>query len=184
MTIEYELTKDDVLAFNLYHRSHSPTLRRQYYFAWLLPALAWLTVCTALWYCADQRPGEPLQTFLDLLPMFCGVPIYLAIFPWARRRGLRRVLDSMMSEGKNRAVFGRRTVTLSREGIAQSGEFASSSISWRTVERVVRDGDHAYIYSGAVTAIIVPRRAFAGESEFDDFVMTTRRYHEDATAGV
>jgi len=30
MTAEYEITQDDLSAFNLYHHRHSPTARRQY----------------------------------------------------------------------------------------------------------------------------------------------------------
>ncbi len=38
MTAEYEITRDDFRAFNLYHHRHSPTARRQYLLSWLVPA--------------------------------------------------------------------------------------------------------------------------------------------------
>ena len=76
MTTEYELTKDDLSTFNLYHHRHSPTARRQYLRSWFIPAVVWSIVFAAIWYLADRERGTPLQTFLDLLPLFSGVPIY------------------------------------------------------------------------------------------------------------
>jgi hypothetical protein len=182
MTAEYELTKDDVSVFNLYHHCHSPTARRQYYRSWFVPAAVWLMVCTGIWYLADRERGAPLRTFLDLLPLFSGVPLYLLYFPWAYRRKLRKIVDGMVSEGQNRRLFGRHTVVLSPESITESDEFGQTSTVWRGVERVVRAGDHVFIYISALAAIIVPRRAFAGASEFEEFVRAASGYHEKAVA--
>jgi hypothetical protein len=182
MTVEFEFTKDDLTAFNLYHQYHSPTVRRSYYRAWLLPALAWLLLCSALWYLADKDRDTPLQTFLALLPLFSGVPLYLAYYPWWYRRYVRRIVSGMADEGKNRGLFSRRRVTVSPEGISESDEFVQTSSAWRAVERVVRAPDHAFIYLNALAAIVVPSRAFADLADFDEFVRTIERYHEAAAA--
>src|SRR5947209_3905521 len=92
MTVEYEVTKDDFLAFNLYHHRHSPTARRQYMRSWFVPAVILLLVCVGIWYLADRERGTPLRTFLDLLPLFAGAPLYLLYFPWAYRRKLRKII--------------------------------------------------------------------------------------------
>ena len=115
MTAEYELTKDDLRVFNLYHHFQSPTARQHYHRAWFIPAFVWLLVCTGIWYVADREHGTPFRTFLDLLPLFSGVPIHLAIFPWWYRRKLRKIVDGMVGEGANRGLFGRHRVTISPE---------------------------------------------------------------------
>ncbi len=182
MTVEYEMTPEDWVAFNLYHHRRSPTARRRYLWSWLFPAGVWLFVCTALWHLADRGRGTPLQTFLALLPLFVAAPIYLLWYPWAYRRNLRRIVAGMMSEGKNRRLFGRHRVTISPDGIAESGEFGQSTTTWQAVERVVPDGEYAYVYLNALAAIVIPRRAFANPAQFDEFVRTAGRYHEDAAA--
>ena len=182
MTTEYELTKDDLSTFNLYHHRHSPTARRQYLRSWFIPAVVWSIVFAAIWYLADRERGTPLQTFLDLLPLFSGVPIYLLYFPWAYRRKLRKIVAGMVSEGQNRGLFSRRRVTISPEGITESSELGQTSTAWRAVERVAETDNHAYIYTNALAAVIVPRRAFAGPSEFEEFVRTAKAYHEKAVA--
>lgn len=180
MTIEFDITGDDVSAFNLYHHRHSPAARRQYLRSWLVPAFVWLLVCTGIWYLADRERNTPLQTFRNLLPLFSGIPLYLLYFPWAYRRRLQKIVAGMVNEGQNRGLFGRHRVTISPEGVVDSGKLGQSSTAWRAVERVVAAGEHAYIYTNAIGAVIVPRRAFAGPAEFEEFVRTARGYHEKA----
>ena len=182
MTADYELTKDDLSAFNLYHHRHSPTARRQYLRSWFSFPVVWLLVCTGIWHLADRARGTPLRTFLDLLPLFSGGPLYFLYFPWAYRRKLRKIVDGMVSEGQNRGLFSRHRVAISPETVTDSGEHGQTSTAWRGVERVVTADEYAYIYTNALAAVIIPRRAFAGPSEFEEFVRTARGHHEKAVA--
>lgn len=182
MTAEYEITMDDLSAFNLYHHLHSPTARRQYLRSWFVPAFIWVLVWAVIWYLADRERGTPLRTFLDLLPLLSGVPLYLIYFPWAYRRKVRKMVAGMVSEGQNRGLLCRHRVAISPDGITESGEFGQASTAWRAVERVVRNGDYAFIYTNALAAVIVPRRAFATATEFEEFVRAASDYHGKAMA--
>lgn len=182
MTAEYEITKDDLSAFNLYHQCHSPTARRQYLRSWFVPVLIWLLIFSGIWYLADSERGTPLRTFLDLLPLFSFVPLYLLYFPWAYRRKLRKLVAGMVSEGQNRGLFSRHRVTISPEGVTDSNEHGQTSTSWRGIERVAAAEDYAYIYTNALAAIIVPRRAFASPLEFEEFVRAARELQGKAVA--
>lgn len=180
MTIEYDITKDDIHAFNLYHSTQSPSARRSYLRAWLIPALVWLFLCVMIWSSAIAVGNDipPLKAFLDLLPLFCGVPLYLIAFPWYYRRKLRKTIAAMVDEGENRGLFGLRKVSITPEIIAQSGEYGQSSTSWKAVERIVQNNDYAFIYLNALAAIIIPRHAFPNSSEFETFMSTAGSYYE------
>jgi len=128
MTAEYEITKDDLRAFNLYHHRHSPTARQHYLRSWFVPAFVWLFVCIGIWYLADRERGTPLRTFLDLLPLFSGVPLYLVYFPWAYRRKLRKIVDGMVGEGQNRRPSPRVFGTLIGELSNDTGELVPNSL--------------------------------------------------------
>ncbi len=182
MTAEYEITKDDLSAFNLYHHRHSPTARRQYLRSWFVPAFLGLLVFSGLWYLADRERGTPLRTFLDLLPLFSFVPLYLLYFPWAYRQKLSKIVAGMVGEGQNRGLFSRHRVTISPEGVTDSTELGQTTTAWRAVERVAAADEHAYIYTNALAAVIVPRRAFARPSDFEEFVRTARELHVKAVA--
>lgn len=182
MTAEYEITKEDLSSFNLYHHYHSPTARGHYLRSWLVPAFILLLVFAGIWHLADRGRGTPLRTFLDLLPLFSGVPLYLIYFPWAYRRKVRKIIAGMVSEGQNRSLFCRHRVAISSEGITDSGELGQTSTAWRAVERVANTGDHAFVYTNAMAAIIVPRRAFSSAAEFDRFVRAASDYNVKAKA--
>ncbi len=64
MTAEYELTKDDWSAFNLYHHFHSPTARRQYLRGWFVPAIMLLVMITGFCLLASAASRTPGTTFL------------------------------------------------------------------------------------------------------------------------
>ena len=182
MTAEYEITKDDFYAFNLYHIRHSSTARRQYLRSWLSPAFIWLLICTGIWYLGDRERGTPLQTFLDLLPLFSGIPLYLICFPWAYRRKLRKIIKGMAGEGPNRGLFTCHRVTITPETITDVSEFEQTSTAWRAIENVIKTNKYAYIYNTTMSAIIIPKRAFTSSSEFDEFVQTAGNYHKKAAA--
>src|SRR6266850_7089827 len=178
MTVDYQLSPDDLVAFNLYHHFRSRTARRSYLRSWFVPALIGLILCTGLWYLAQKQSGTPLRTFLALLPLLSFAPVYLIYFPWAYRRKLRKIIAGMVSEGNNRELFSRRRVSTSIDGISEISDLAQKSISWRAVERVVYNDDYVFVYTSALTALIVPRRAFSNQSEFEKFVTGFTTYQK------
>jgi hypothetical protein len=79
-------------------------------------------------------------------------------------------------------LFSRHRVTISAESVTDAGEHCQTATAWRAVERVAASEEHAYIYTNALTAIIVPRRAFADPPEFEQFVRLAKDYREKAMA--
>ncbi len=177
MTADYDLTAEDVCAFNIHHTRHSPTARRQYLLGWFVPVAAGLFLCGVIWYFADKARGTPFKTFRDLLPLFLGVPVYLVFFPWSYRRKLRATVKAMVKEGTNRGLFSRHHVTLTSEGIEEISDQGRSATPWSAVERVVVTDEHAFIYINALAAVIVPRRAFTDPAQFATFVRTAQELH-------
>ena len=184
MTAEYELTKDDWSAFNYYHHFHSPTARRQYLRGWFGSVIIVLLVCLGISLLANFNGPAPRSTFSVLLmPLVCAV-VCLLWFPWAYRRKLKRIVAGMIGEGRNRTLLGRQRVTISPEGISRSSDFDQTTVRWSAVERVIKDKDHAFVYTSALAAIIIPRRAFADDVAFDDFVLKATGYHQEAEASL
>jgi hypothetical protein len=182
LTADYDLTAEDVCAFNLHHTRHSPTVRREYLLGWFVPAIAGFFLCAAIWYFADRVHGTPLKTFRNLLPLFLGVPLYLVLFPWNYRRKVRAIVKAMVKEGTNRGLFSRHHITLTPAGIEEVSEQGSSATPWPVVERIVVTDKHAFIYINALAAVIIPRRAFADPAQFAAFVRTAQEDHRAANS--
>ena len=184
MTAEYELAKEDWSAFNFYHHFHSPTARRHYLRAWFSSVVGVLLVCLGISLLASLNSPTPGSTFLALLPLYSGVLFCLLWFPWAYRRKVNKIVIGMIGEGRNRTLFGKQRVAISPENISRSSDFDQTTIAWSAIERVVKDKDHAFVYTSALTAILVPRRAFADAVGFDEFVLKATGYHEAASANL
>ena len=118
MTADYDLTAEDVCAFNIHHTQHSPTARRQYLLGWLVPAAAGLFLCGVIWYFADKARGTPFKTFRDLLPLFLGVPIYLVFFPWS-------YMQEAAEQNWSSRVLERQIGTLAYERLLSSRDAAT-----------------------------------------------------------
>ncbi|MEN9572552.1 MAG: hypothetical protein RL514_407 [Verrucomicrobiota bacterium] len=180
LTIECEVTKDDVVEFNQYHNRHSPFGRQQYSrMLFRFPAV-WLLVFAVIWFFSSQQSGTPLQSFLELSPLLYGLIFYLLYAPFAFRRAIQRAVNGMLEEGKRSGLLGRHRITLTPESVVEATEFSQASTSWRAVEGVVEFGNHVFIYNTAMSAIVVPRRGFAAQSEFNKFVSTASSYREKA----
>ncbi len=185
MTAEFELTRDDLAAFARFHYRHSPYVQRQFLGGWLIPAGLWLAAFLVIWrHHATYDECTPVQAFLDLLPLACFVPVWLLGFPWFYRHQLRRGAERMMGEGANHAQLARQRVTITPEEIVAASELGRSSTSWRAVERVAATADHVFVYTSALGAVVVPRRAFAGTGEFEDFVRTAQERQATAKTSV
>jgi hypothetical protein len=180
MNVEYEITKDDLIAFNLYHFRNSPNARRQYFRVWLLFPCVWLLIWITIGVLASLKRGEGLQTFLDLLPLLSGVPFYLLYYPWSYRRRVRKIVEDMLSEGQNRTLFCRHRLTISPDGVADFGEFDQYTTTWPAVEKTAVSENYFYIYTNALAAIIIPSRSFASSAEFEEFMREAKEYHTTA----
>lgn len=68
------------------------------------------------------------------------------------------------------------TVSLTEAGIESTSVVADTRIPWSTVKRVVRDRDHLVLAISRYEAVVLPRRAFANETDFDEaYTFTSRR---------
>lgn len=168
MTIEFETTVDDIVAFNIYHFEHSPAGRRQAflvrYVVPLIIALLFLLMSglddSGLWFA---------------FPGLIVLAAWVILFPILHRWVLRMSVKSFLREGRSPAMIGKRTLMLEDDSIFESTDAGENRTKWKAVEQIVKDHDVIYIYISAVLAHVVPRRAFATEAEFDRFYETTNK---------
>jgi hypothetical protein len=176
MTVEYEITKDDVSAFNLYHNRHSPTARRQYLRSWFLPAALWLLICIGIGISQTVVAAHRCERFW----ICCRYSAWCrSIYCISRGRTAAKFARLWMAWWAKDGIVDCSVVTtstISPENVTDSSEHRQSSTMWSGVERVAATDKHAYIYTSALAAIIVPARAFAGASEFEEFVRLAKGY--------
>jgi hypothetical protein len=170
VSISYDLTVDDLVAFAEYHTAHSPAARRNYY--WSL-AIGALTVVVLLWAFGFRTMGGWAGAIVALV----GWVVYLN---WRTRTGNRRYYRSVYAEGANRAMLGLHRLSANADGLTVRTEVTEASTLWSGVERIEETPDMALIYVGSLNAYTIPK-ARVLEGDCREFLATVRRLHADAS---
>ena len=175
MKTEFELTTEDLIAFNWHHYQHSPAMREadRKGFACLiiLSALAGL-VFAYIW--------EPLVGVLTFLGTSAA---YAALYKQSVRKNLTQTTARMLGEGRNRSMLGRQRVEINEKEITITNEVSRGSILWVGVERIEQTSEYIIIYTASIKAVVIPLKAFHDAREAEVFCSTARRYLDIGMAG-
>lgn len=82
---------------------------------------------------------------------------------------MKKYVEKMLKEGPNRGLVGRHTLILSPEGIRDLSEVGETSSLWASVEKVIRDPNYLLIYNSAVSAYVIPAKAFSSATDLQAF---------------
>jgi hypothetical protein len=183
--IAYEITAEDLVAFNLYHWRHSPATRRHIGRAQLVYPTVWLAAGLFAGWVFRYRPSnDPEITRLASLALMLAWPLialgagvwWFFWYPRYYRAKVVQVTRRALAEGKNRASTGLFSLTVSPEGVVEKSDYGQRSYRWEAVERVESTDDHAFLYTAACEAIVIPRRAFLDRPAFERFTRAARGY--------
>lgn len=171
MQIQYRLNLDDVVAFNSYHLSRSKHAKQRIRLNQLL-GVALALIVALMW----QSRGLGLWTlFFTAYALFLllGYPIY---YRWSVKQNARKIY----SEAPNKGVFGDHIIALDAEGVIEISDTGETRTAWSGVDRIEANGEYIFLYTGSLTAHIIPRRAFLNEVEAEEFIQLARQYHSES----
>jgi hypothetical protein len=171
MEIEYELTRDDLYAFQWRAAFSTPRarrLRRAVYLLWLL-AVVLIAVLPAI-----GADGFVLSR-VSFGFMLLAYPTVLLLQWFLERRLMRRAILTLIQEERpDRGQLGRHRMVLSEDGIAESTAVGESRASWVGVDRIEQNPEYIFIYTSAAAAHVIPKRAFRDAQEAEDFCQFAR----------
>jgi hypothetical protein len=167
MEVEYELTPDDLFAFQLRAVQKSPTVkrtRRNTYIA-LLFAILVFAIVPAI------GPGgfDPSRVSLGFFSYFFAL---IAALTWLfeKRMTRRAIVDLVKEEKPDKGQLGRHKLRLDETGLVESTAVGEARILWSGVDRIEHDPDYIYIYTAPSAAHLIPRRSFTSENEAEQFL--------------
>lgn len=166
MEVEYEITRDDMFAFQWRAAFTSPSARRRrwkVYATWFLALLLFASVP------AIGADGF-VPSRIDFTFLLIAFP-FVAFLQWLLERRLMRgaILRLVGQERPEGGQLGRHRVELSDGGLLERTAVGESRTSWAGVDRVEEDPQYIYIYTSAAAAHVVPKRAFAAPSGAEAF---------------
>ena len=160
--VSYELTMDDIHAFNRHYGAESGVVKSSrmkvrlamtFFLAALLGALGWG---------AHAGLGFWLVGTLILLAWY-------ALFPRRIESMNRSFTERTYASGKNVGLLGSHTVELTEEGVVERTPVRELKVKWQAVERVASSEQHLFIWTSGFNALVVPRRAFESEDALKAF---------------
>jgi hypothetical protein len=176
--VEFELTEQDVVDFNVFHMRNSRMLRRRRRLQLLLRS----SILLLLWGLLVITAKDPNAAARDWWPLLFCVPAFLATCALLtfRQTAERRLARGMLHEGRNPNLGVRRRMTLRPDGVAESSVNGETALRWRAVGRIAVAPGAVYLYVTATSAFIVPQRAFADRDALERFAALARRYYAAA----
>lgn len=164
MTIEYDVTEQDYLNFNLYHAGHSRYSKNQTFMLRYGAALLMLLAFFVLYR------GSMLAVAIGIV----FVIMWIVLFPKYYEGLIKRSVKKMISEGKNNDFIGHQRLTLKDDCIEEATRDSTSATKYSAVEKLCYGYDCIYVYIGALKAFIIPVTAFTDEAQRNEFINTLK----------
>jgi hypothetical protein len=92
------------------------------------------------------------------------------------RKQFRSAAERGMSDPMVRRLMDGVTIELKPDRILSSTKVSAGWYAWDVVSAIVRRGDRAFFWLGQSQAIVVPRRVFRSDDEFNRFVELACEY--------
>ncbi len=171
MQIEYELTADDMTAFQwraAYNSRMARKARRTVYIFWFV--LVILISILPAW----GEDGFSIER-VDFIFMFVAFAIVAllqwAVGRWLMRRAVREVVNDLK---RDKGQVGRHRIVLDEAGVFESTIVGEMRTSWAGIDRLEQDRDYIFIYTQPHASHVIPKRAFSSPQEADGFFELAR----------
>ena len=172
MKVEYTLTPEDYAAAMHERVQTSPGKPRWGpYGSMAAPFLALLGLGVML---AAQGFPWPVAVGVPLLGLLLGVLCFVVFPQLIFKRQMAGIFRRV------RIPVTSMSLEVRPEGLAVTTPTTASLTLWEGIDRIVVSDTHAFFYRSNVPTHILPRRVFAEERDFEEFVESARGYLEAA----
>ncbi|MEZ4768023.1 MAG: YcxB family protein [Caldilineales bacterium] len=179
MTIEYDLTIEDMVALTQFHSDHSPReTRRRRVVQGLIVVVFLLLLFSAVDSIRQQGAGlSPGWVAASSVPLICPTILLVLVFStgvrhWSTNRSVHKAFPDRA--GRNGCPCSRLTVSAREDPRSvRRGEMA---LEWSEVADVTRTDDRVFVFGTSEQALVVPRRAFADQVAYDAFCDELQSY--------
>lgn len=161
MELNYNITEDDYIAYNVFHYENAPAYRKQMTAVGLVTPVLLIVI------------GFVAKGTLDLFT--CAVSaIFLVIwFGFGKKRRtkiMERSVKKLVGNGDFNEFIGLQKLVLHEEDFVVESPGKITATSYNAVQKILCDDKRIYVYVGSVSAFIVPFSAFESPTQKEEFV--------------
>lgn len=152
MEINYDVTEEAFVEFNLFHAKNSKAIMKSMSIQRFLVPIMYLLIAVIF------------SSIMDIPVLFMVTPflilsiLWIILFPTYFNRQIKRTAKKMIREGKNEGILGKHTMIFTEQGLREIGPRGETSVSWAGIEKVQEDQSNIYLYNSGATAFIVPKK--------------------------
>ncbi|AET69039.1 hypothetical protein Desor_3557 [Desulfosporosinus orientis DSM 765] len=159
MNFNYELNKQDLIDFNMFHITYSKLTRRTFFLQRYIISLSFLILPFFL----KEFTSIP---FVYWIFIFGLLYVYWVVyFPKRLEKIVTKKITAMLAGGKNQSVVGAHDLSVSEEGIVDKSAQSEVRTPFNGIEDIVEDKNHIFVYVSSNSAHIIPYRIFADEGQ-------------------
>lgn len=170
-TNQYSIAIEDIVAFAEFDFGQSHIKKRYLQRLRILTSISLLIILALVSWIAKS------YTYIML-----GGPASFAFFLYypnmIKRFGINSIQRTYL-EGENKNIFSERTIEILPGKIIVNTKFSESSISWKSIERLLENNEYIYIYTSTTAAFIIPKSAIPADVA-QDFMPQAKKYYEES----
>jgi membrane protein implicated in regulation of membrane protease activity len=170
MELEFDLTKEDYINFNINHLSISDVTKKRLFISRYIISLIFLIVPFILAKVTDISFWYWMITF-SIVFIY-----YVTSYNKKLKKRVNKHINKLLGEENNKALIGKKILRISENGIEQISDVNTSTTKWEAIGKIIEYQEYIYIYNSAVSAYIIPTRVFKNDSEETGFVKLIKSY--------
>lgn len=170
MTIEYNVSEQDFVNFNLFHAKHSKQAKN----AKLLSVYGGAALCffMLVFVLVVMRGYDTVS--VCVYGAIIAI-LWVIFFPKYYEFRVKKILAKHISEGKNNDFLGHQKLTLQEDCMEKISDSSTIHIKYTAIEKIAHDYDCVFVYVGAIQAFIIPFSAFPDAEQKSRFIEEIRK---------
>lgn len=173
MKIDFILTKEDYIAYNIHHIEHSPSMRKSLNIQRYGLAMIFLVFP----FIIASLTSIPLPVWLVVYGTVFIV--WIKFYPKYFISSTKKRIVRLIEEGNSANLLGERSILLTEDGVEEISPQGESRTTWGSIEKIDETEDYIYIYTSPINAYLVPTRAFEGTAQKSEFLQLLRNHGKD-----
>ena len=153
MKIQFDLTVEDYLAFQLFHSQNSPAMKQQKAVCRVFVVVA---ICSVLFL--NQRLAVlPLGWPITCVAAIAITVVFLASYEYLLQFSVKRLARRLIEEGSTQGVTGEHELEISEAALIERTTISESQHAWEGLADIQETDRFALIYISSLQAHVIPR---------------------------
>jgi hypothetical protein len=170
MLIRYNVTPDDIAAFNRHHFANAPFTRKAKR-NWVVISTASTAICIII--CYMIQPSALLGSITSLAALIACSMIFSAMYYSSFHLVPRQQIQRLLADPANNTMMGPHALAIDDDGICETTDVGEARRVWTSINRIEETEDYVFIYNTAISAYVIPKHQVT-EGDASEFTHRAR----------